>query len=54
MYNEDDKIPREAAMEVVDFTLFYLERIKISMDIRDVDNLISHMKVIRKKIEEMK
>lgn len=54
MYDEDDKIPREAAMEAVDFALYYLGKIKKSMDIRDVDNLISHMQDIRKQIERMK
>jgi len=54
MYDEDDKIPREAAFEIVSIALYGLEKIKRSMNIKDVDFLILRMQDIRQQIEEMR
>ena len=54
MYDADDKIPREAAFEVIDIALYGLEKIRRSMNIKDVDFLTLRMQDIRQQIEEMR
>lgn len=47
-------IPRETALYVVNLALYGLEKIKRSMNIRDVDTLLLLMLDIREQIERMK
>lgn len=54
MYDENDKIPREAALYVVNLALHGLEKIKRSMNVRDVDFLLLYMLDIKEQIKRMK